>query len=92
MAEANLVQRRKANIVSEAEKVAERKKRDALMEAREEIHKSGSNRKGSRERRSEIQRTERRLQQKDETLEKMDTLEKRGIPKQTDSGNRGKTG
>src|SRR5690606_2481045 len=55
------------------------KKREALIEAREEIHKSRVElEREVRERRSEIQRTERRLQQKDETLEKkMDILEKK---------------
>ncbi len=66
-------------LISEAEKVAERRKRDTLIEAREEIHKSRVElEREVRERRTEIQRTERRLQQKDETLEKkMDTLEKK---------------
>lgn len=66
-------------IVSEAEKIAERKKREALFEAREEIHRSRVDlEREVKERRLEIQRTERRLQQKDETLEKkMDALEKK---------------
>ncbi len=78
-AEFESAEKESARIVSEAEKVAERKKRDTLIEAREEIHKSRVElEREVRERRTEIQRTERRLQQKDETLEKkMDTLEKK---------------
>jgi ribonuclease Y len=66
-------------IISEAEKMAERKKREALFEAKEEIHKSRVEfEKEVKERRMEIQRLERRLQQKEETLEKkMDSLEKK---------------
>lgn len=78
-AEFESAEKESARIVSEAEKVAERRKRDTLIEAREEIHKSRVElEREVRERRTEIQRTERRLQQKDETLEKkMDTLEKK---------------
>lgn len=66
-------------LIGEAEKVAERKKRDVLMEAREEVHKSRLElEKEVRERRLEIQRTERRLQQKDEAVDKkMENLEKK---------------
>lgn len=78
-AEFESAEKESARIVSEAEKIAERKKRDTLIEAREEIHKSRVElEREVRERRAEIQRTERRLQQKDETLDKkMDTLEKK---------------
>ncbi len=78
-AEIGSAEKESQRIVSDAEKNAERKKREALFEAREEIHKSRVDlEKEVKERRIEIQRTERRLQQKDETLEKkMDTLEKK---------------
>ena len=66
-------------IINEGIKTAENKKREALLEAKEEIHRSRSeNEKELRERRAEIQKQERRLQQKEETLErKTDTLDKK---------------
>ena len=78
-AEFESAEKESQRIVGEAEKVGERRKRDLLLEAREEIHKSRMElEKEVRERRLEIQRTERRLQQKDEALDKkMDTLEKK---------------
>ena len=58
-------------ILSDAMKVAEAKKKEAVLEAKDEIH---SMREASeaeiKERRSEIQRQERRLQQKEESLDK----------------------
>ena len=58
-------------ILSDAMKVAEAKKKEAVLEAKDEIH---SMREASeaeiKERRSEIQRQERRLQQKEEALDK----------------------
>ncbi len=58
-------------ILTEAEKVAESKKREALLEAKEEIHKSRLELdREIKERRIEIQRLERRLVQKEESLEK----------------------
>lgn len=61
----------KANeIVLEAKKSAEIIKKEALFEAKEEIHNLRSNlEKETRERRSEIQRIERRNLQKEESLE-----------------------
>lgn len=58
-------------IVSEAQKVAEGKKREALLEAKEEIHRSRVELdREIKDRRNEIQRLERRLVQKEETLDK----------------------
>ncbi len=64
-------------ILNDAMKNAEAKKREALLEAKEEIHRSRSeNEKELRERRAEVQRQEHRLQQKEETLDrKTDNLE-----------------
>lgn len=64
-------------ILSDAMKTAETKKREALLEAKDEIHKLRSDAdKELRERRSEVQRQEHRLQQKEESLEhKLDNLE-----------------
>ena len=78
-AEFESAEKESQRLIGEAEKVGERRKRDLLVEAREEIHKSRTElEKEVRERRLEIQRTERRLQQKDEALDKkMDTLEKK---------------
>jgi ribonuclease Y len=66
-------------IVDEAEKQAEAMKREILLEAKEETHKLRSEvEKESRERRNEAQRTERRLHQKEENLDKkLDALETR---------------
>ncbi|MDF2524443.1 MAG: hypothetical protein K0R31_2084 [Clostridiales bacterium] len=58
-------------IVSEALKIGESKKREALLEAKEEIHKSRVELdREIKERRNEFQRSERRLVQKEETLDK----------------------
>ena len=58
-------------IVSEAMKTAETKKRESILEAKDEIHKIRTEAdKELRERRSEVQRQEHRLQQKEETLDK----------------------
>ena len=58
-------------IINEGIKTAENKKREALLEAKEEIHKSRSEyEKEMRERRAEQQKQERRLQQKEENLDK----------------------
>ncbi len=66
-------------ILEEAQKEGEAKKREALLEAKEEIHliRSEAERE-NRERRTELQRLERRLLQKEETLDrKLESLEKR---------------
>ena len=58
-------------IINEAIKGGESKKREMLLEAKEEIHKSRSeNEKELKERRAEVQKQERRLQQKEESLDK----------------------
>jgi ribonuclease Y len=64
-------------ILSEALKVAESKKREALLEAKEEVHKSRVELdREIKERRNEIQRLERRLVQKEESLDrKVESLE-----------------
>lgn len=66
-------------ILVEAQKEAEAKKREAVLEAKEEIHvlRSEAERE-NRERRTEIQRLERRFLQKEEALDrKMESLEKK---------------
>lgn len=64
-------------ILSDALKNAEAKKKEILIEAKDEIHKQRAEAdKDIRERRSEVQRLEHRLQQKEENLDrKVDNLE-----------------
>ena len=58
-------------ILGEAQKEAESKKKEAILEAKEEVHRLRADfDKESRERRNEIQRLERRVLQKEETLDK----------------------
>ncbi len=58
-------------ILNEAQKVAESKKRESLLEAKEEIHKSRLELdRDIKDRRLETQRSERRLLQKEESLDK----------------------
>ncbi len=66
-------------IVNEAIATAETKKKEAILEAKDEIHKQRTEtEKELRERRSEVQRQERRLVQKEENLDKKsDNLEKK---------------
>ena len=66
-------------ILSDAIKNAEAKKKEVLIEAKEEVHQlRQETEKDLRERRSEVQRQERRLQQKEETLDKkIDNLEQK---------------
>ena len=66
-------------IINEAIRGGENKKREMLLEAKEEIHKSRTEyEKEVKERRSEIQKQERRLQQKEESLDKkLDIHEKK---------------
>ena len=66
-------------IVNEAIKSAESKKREALVEAKEEIHKNRSEyEREVKERRAELSKQERRLQQKEENLDrKIDAAEKK---------------
>lgn len=66
-------------IINESIKAAENKQREALLEAKEEIHKNRVEyEREEKERRAELQKQERRLQQKEENLDKKtDNLEKR---------------
>jgi ribonuclease Y len=58
-------------IINDAIKSAENKKRETLLEAKEEIHKNRSEyEREVKERRSELTKQERRLQQREENLEK----------------------
>lgn len=59
------------DIISEAQKDAESKKKEAILEAKEEVHRLRADfDKESRERRNEVQRLERRAIQKEEALDK----------------------
>ncbi len=64
-------------IINEAIKTSESKKREALLEAKEENHKLKTEMENElRERRTEVQRQERRIQQKEENIDKKtETLE-----------------
>ncbi len=66
-------------IVTEAISTAEAKKKEAILEAKDEIHKQRTETERElRERRNEVQRLERRITQKEETLDKKsDALEKK---------------
>ncbi len=66
-------------ILNDAIKSAEAKKREALLEAKEEIHKNRTDLDNEvKERRNELQKQEHRLQQKEENLDrKTDALEKK---------------
>ncbi len=66
-------------IVNDAIKSAEAKKRESLLEAKEEIHRRRSEAdRDLKERRSELQKQENRLQQKEENLDrKTDAIEKK---------------
>jgi len=66
-------------IINDAIKNAESKKREALLEAKEEIHRNSTEfEKEQKERRAELQKQERRIMQREEILEKKsDTLDKK---------------
>ena len=66
-------------ILSDAIRNAEAKKKETMLEAKDEIHRLRNEAdRENRERRSEIQRQERRLQQKEETLDKkVENMEKK---------------
>jgi ribonuclease Y len=66
-------------IINEAIKAGENKKREAVLEAKDEIHKSRAEAdREIKERRNETQKLERRLTQKEETLDKKtDQLERK---------------
>ena len=67
------------NILKEAQKEAEAKKREAFLETKDQLFKERSNfEKETRERRGELQRLEKRLLQKEENLDKrVDVLDKK---------------
>lgn len=67
------------SIITEAERAADSKKREALLEAKEENQKMRQElEKELKERRAEISRQERRINQKEETLDKKtDALERK---------------
>lgn len=69
------------DIIDDAIKIAENKKREIVLEAKEEALKSKNDLdKETKERRSELQRLERRLLQKEETLDKKsDSFEKKEV-------------
>ena len=66
-------------IINEGIKAAENKKREALLEAKEEIHRTHTEcDREVKERRNEVSKQERRLQQKEENLDrKTEALEKK---------------
>ncbi len=66
-------------IIDDAKRAAEGKKREAVLEAKEEVHRLRADfDREVKDRRSEMQRLERRLVQKDETLDrKLDQMEKK---------------
>ena len=66
-------------IINEAIKGGENKKREMLVEAKEEIHKNRTEyEKEVKERRADLQKQERRLQQKEESLDKkLDAFERK---------------
>ena len=66
-------------IMNDALATAEQKRKEAILEAKDEIHKQrGEAERELRERRAEVQRQERRINQREETLDKRsDNLEKK---------------
>ena len=72
-------QQEATRIVNDDVSKAESKKKEAILEAKDEIHRQRNElEKELRERRSEVQRQERRLSQKEESLDrKMENIEKK---------------
>ena len=68
-----------SRIISDAMKTAEAKKKEAVIEGKDEIHRLRNEAdKDINDRRKEVQRQERRIQQKEESLDKkMDQLERK---------------
>ncbi len=66
-------------IVNDAYKTAEARKKEAILEGKDEIHRlRNESDKELRERRNEVQRQERRIQQKEESLDKkLENFEKK---------------
>lgn len=70
-AEIGSAEAEKIRVIAEAQKEAEAKKREILLETKEEVHQSRVElEKDVKERRVEIQKLEKRVVQKDETLDK----------------------
>ena len=66
-------------MISEAKSAAESKKKEVLLEAKDEIHRlRNESERELKERRNDVQRQERRIQQKEETLDrKIENYEKK---------------
>lgn len=81
MAEAKIdsAEREAVRILNDASKEAERKKKESVLQAKEDIYKMRTSfENDTRERRSELQKMERRLMQKEESLDRRtETLENR---------------
>lgn len=81
LAEAKIVSAEEAarKIIEDAQHAVDAKRKESLVEAKEEIHRFRTEAdRELKERRNEIQRMERRLQQKEENLDrKIDSLEKK---------------
>lgn len=75
----NTAEERAINILKDAEQKIEAKKKESLLEAKEEIHRLRSDmERDNKERRGDLQRQERRLVQKEENLDKkISSFEKR---------------
>ncbi len=70
-AEINSAEEEAKRIIEDSYKTAENKKRELLLEAKEETHKNRTElERELRERRNEMQRLERRIQKKEENLDK----------------------
>ena len=79
VAESKTAEETAIRIIQDAEQAGETKRKEALMEAKEEIHRMRSEmERENKERRSDLQRQERRLLQKEENLDrKIDSFEKK---------------
>lgn len=78
-AEIGSAEQESKRIVSEALKIAEAKKKETILEGKDELHRlRNESEKEIAERRREVQRQERRVQNKEETLDrKIENLEKK---------------
>lgn len=78
-AKVGLAEERAHQIVDDAVKESEAKRREAVLAAKDEVHQMRTDaERESRERRNELQRVERRLVQKEESLDrKMETMERK---------------
>ncbi|MDR2647900.1 MAG: ribonuclease Y [Oscillospiraceae bacterium] len=77
--ELGTAEKRAAEMIASASTAAESKKRESILEAKDEIHKLRTeSERELRDRRAEVQRQERRIIQREETLDKRsDNLEKK---------------